>query len=112
MQPYKLHPGAVVTLYEIDFSQCLSFKPTVSSTIRCSPYRNGNSDIVRGGNSYNYIGVRPNGFRSEMNSSAPTPTLTFDRVSLYANSAYQALVNDYQNQMNSSLVLSITIQNN
>lgn len=98
MQPRKLSPGGVVTLFEIDFSKCLGFKPTGTTLIRCSSYRNGNSDIVFGGNTYSYIGVTGSGFRSELGASAPTPSLRFDKASLYSNSTYQSLTTQFRSQ--------------
>lgn len=95
VQPYKLSPGGVVTLYEIDFSKCLAFTPTGTTLLRCSPYRNGNSDIVYSSNTYEYVGVQATGFRAELNSAAPKPQLTFDKASLYGNATFQNIKNQF-----------------
>ncbi len=98
LAPYKLNPGGVVTLFEINFASCISFVPTGTTTLRISPYRNGESDIVYNTNTYSFVGAQISGLRSEINATAPKPTLTLDKASLYSNSTYQALKAQFQTQ--------------
>lgn len=87
----ELGGNSVTTLMVVDFSTSVSFKPTGTTTLRCSANRNGNADIVYDGNTYSYIGFEISGFNSEINGGAPSPVLTFDRASFVANSVYAAL---------------------
>lgn len=96
--PYKLSPGGVVTLYEIDFSKCLAFTPTGTTLLLCSPYRNGDIDITYNAVSYAFVGVQVTGFRSEINGTAPKPTMTFDKASLYKNPVYIDMKNQFRTQ--------------
>lgn len=87
----ELDGNSLTTMLVIDFSTCVGFTPTGTTTLRCSANRNGTADIVYDGNTYSYIGFEASGFRSEINGGAPTPTITFDRTSLISNSIYTAL---------------------
>jgi phage-related protein len=100
--PYKLSPGGVVTLYEIEFNRCIAFTPVGTTLLRCSPYRNGESDIVYNANQYSFVGVQVSGFRSEINGTAPKPTMTFDKASLYKNAVFIDMRNQFKTQTGQS----------
>lgn len=91
---------SIVTLMTIDFSTCIGFTPSGTTTLRCTAYRNGTSDIVYDGNTYSYIGFEAQGFRSEINGQPPAPTVVFDKNSLNGNSVYSALNDVYTTQTN------------
>ncbi len=96
--PFKLSPGKLITLWIIDYTDSLGFTPTTSPILYLSAYRNGNSNILYDGNTYNYIGIVGTGFRSEINGAAPKPVLTIDKASLYSNAQFQTLRNEYITQ--------------
>lgn len=75
----------------IDFSTCIGFKPSGTTTLYFSPNRDGNSDITFDGHTYSYVGFQAQGFRSEINGQPPNPTIVFDKASLLNNSAFVAL---------------------
>lgn len=97
----KLDGISIVTLMTIDFSTCVSFTPTGTTTFRLSANRNGTSDIVYDGNTYNYVGFEASGFRSEINGGPPSPSLVFDKASLQSLTAYNTLVDQFIVQTNS-----------
>lgn len=96
--PYKLSPGGVLTLYDIYFDSCIAFKPTGTTRMSITPYRNGEQDIIYQTIPYSFVGVQATGFRSELNATAPKPLLTFDKASLYLNTTYQALKTQFKTQ--------------
>lgn len=97
-QSKQLVVGTITTLIVVDFSTCISFTPTGTTTLRMSAQRNGTSDIVYNGNTYKYVGFEASGFRSELNGKVPSPTITFDKTSLLANTEYAALWDQYTAQ--------------
>lgn len=94
----SLNPGNLITLLEIDFSTCIDFKPTGTTYLRLCASRNGTSNIVYNGNSYDYVGFQVTGLGSELNGQPPQPLLTFDKASLNYNSTYNALFQQYVTQ--------------
>jgi phage-related protein len=96
--PYKLSPGGVLTLYDIYFDSCIAFKPTGTTRLSISPYRNGELDVIYQNIPYRFVGVQASGFRSEMNASAPKPLLVFDKASLYLNPIYIDLKSQFKAQ--------------
>ena len=97
-QAYQLSVGQLTTLIVIDFSKCIGFTPTGTTTLRMSAYRNGTSNIVYNGNTYKYVGFEANGFRSELNGQVPSPTITFDKGSLLADTDYTNLWDQFTTQ--------------
>jgi len=97
-QAHQLTVGQLTTLLVVDFSKCISFKPTGTTTIRMCAYRNGLNDVVYNGNTYKYVGFNAQGFRSELNGQVPSPTITFDKASLLADADYMALWDQYTTQ--------------
>jgi len=95
-----LDSNSVTTLLTIDFSTCVAFTPTGTTTIRLSPNRNGTSNIVYDGNTYEYVGFEAQGFRSEINGQLPAPTITFDKAGLQSNANYFAIWTQYTNANN------------
>lgn len=94
----KLTVGQLTTFIVIDFSTCIGFTPTGTTTLRLSAYRNGVNDIVYDGQTYQYVGFDAQGFRSELNGQVPTPTITFDKAGLLANTTYTTLWDQYTSQ--------------
>lgn len=90
--------NTLVTMLEIDFSTCVAFKPTGTSLIRISSNRNGVSNIVYNGNTYEYVGFDVQGFRSEINGQPPAPTITFDKASLISLASFISLWDEYTSQ--------------
>lgn len=97
-QQSQLTVNELTTLVVVDFSTCIGFTPTGTTTLRMTANRNGNSNIVYNGNTYNYVGLEAQGFRSELNGKAPTPTITFDKAGLLAYSEYTTLWDQYTAQ--------------
>lgn len=97
-QAPQLTVDTLTTLLVVDFSKCIGFTPTGTTTIRMSANRNGVANIVYDGNTYEYVGFDAQGFRSELNGKAPTPTITFDKASLLALSSYTTLWDQYTAQ--------------
>lgn len=97
-QQYKLTVDQLTTMLVIDFSKCIGFTPTGTTTLYLSAYRNGMSDIVYNSQTYAYMGFEAQGFRSELNGKVPTPSITFDKASLLANTDYMNLWDQYTAQ--------------
>ena len=87
--------NTLTTMIVIDFSTCIGFTPTGTTTLRMSANRNGTADIVYDGNTYKYVGFDVSGFRNEINGAPPKPTLIFDKGSLINNSDFTALWDQY-----------------
>jgi phage-related protein len=97
-QAANLTVGTLTTFLVIDFSKCVGFTPTGTTTIRLSAYRSGTSNITYDGHTYSYVGFDAQGFRSELNGKVPTPSITFDKNGLLANTDYMALWDQYTAQ--------------
>lgn len=93
-----LNTGTLTTMLVIDFSKCISFTPTGTTTLRLSSNRNGTSNIVYNGNTYEYVGFDATGFSSELNGKTPTPTITFDKAGLLNLSSYTTLWDQFTAQ--------------
>lgn len=94
----ELGGNSLTTMLVIDFSTCIAFKPTGTTTIRMSANRNGTANIVYDGNTYEYVGFEAQGFRSEINGAPPQPTITFDKASLLSLSSFTTLWDQYTTQ--------------
>lgn len=97
-QQYQLTVGQLTTLFVVDFSTCIGFTPTGTTTLRMSANRNGNSNIVYDGNTYTYVGLEAQGFRSELNGKVPSPTVVFDKASLLNFPDFVTLWDQYTTQ--------------
>jgi phage-related protein len=97
-QQFKLTVDQLTTLVEVDFSTCIGFTPTGTTTLRMTANRNGTSNITYNSNTYNYVGLEAQGFRSELNGKAPSPTIVFDKASLLSYADYMTLWDQYTAQ--------------
>jgi phage-related protein len=94
-QQYQLTVDQLTTLMTIDFSTCVGFTPTGTTFLRWTAYRNGSNSVFYDGNEYKYVGFEAQGFRSELNGKVPSPSITFDKASLFNRSSYMALWDQY-----------------
>jgi phage-related protein len=97
-QASKLAVGSLTTMMSIDFSRCISFTPTGTTTLNFSSNRNGGSNITYNGTTYEYVGFDTSGFSSELNGKAPAPVITFDKASLLSNTNYTTLWDQFTAQ--------------
>lgn len=98
-QSIKLTTTPLVTFYTLDFSTSVAFTPTTSPIIYLSPNRDASkNNLVKDGNTYNWVGVDVSGFRTEINGEIPAPQLTIDRASLNALTQYQTLRSQFTAQ--------------
>lgn len=90
--------GSLTTMVVIDFSKCVAFTPTGTTTLYLSSNRNGTSNIVYNSQTYEYVGFDAKGFVSEINGQAPAPVITFDKASLLNLASYVTLWDQYTAQ--------------
>lgn len=64
----------MVYLYELDFRTCLE---PIDSVLYLSPYRNGTSDLVFGGQTYTYADIRMGSMTTTAGGTLMSPTLEF-----------------------------------
>lgn len=95
-QVYNLTVQNIVTLWKIDFSECISFD--TSGILYLSAQKDGDANITYSGQSYEYVGMESGGFRSEINGQLPQPTVTIDKQALYSLSSYGAIRTAYRSQ--------------
>jgi len=82
----SLNPGNLVTLIEIDFTNCIGIDTSLTSSnklYRISSHRNGTSDIVYAGNTYSYVGFQVSSIASELGGQPPKPILTLDHAGMF-----------------------------
>ena len=88
---YNLTMQELVTLWVIDFNPVITFDPAPSGIMYITAYKDGTSNIIYDGNTYDYVGVTGSGFKSEINGTLPTPNITIDKQSLTAIPQYQTI---------------------
>ena len=94
-QVYNLTMQSLVTMYIIDFNPVITFDPLPTGIMYLSAYKNGASALSYDGNTYNFVGVKGSGFRSEINGALPEPGLVIDKNSLTGLAQYQTIKSTY-----------------
>lgn len=94
-QVYRLEMQNLITLWEIDFNPTITFDPAPTGIMYISAYRDGTSNITHLGQTYDYVGIKGSGFRSEINGTLPEPSLVIDKNSLNGIAQYQTIKSAY-----------------
>jgi len=97
-QVYNLTMQNLVTMYIIDFNPVITFDPLPTGIMYLSAYKDGSSALVYDGETYDFVGVKGSGFRSEINGALPEPQLTIDKNSLTALAQYQTIKSTYTSE--------------
>jgi len=97
-QVYNLTMQELVTMFIIDFNPVITFSPAPSGIMHLSSYKNGASALSYGGNSYDFVGIKGSGFRSEINGALPEPQLVIDKNSLTGLAQYQTIKSTYASE--------------
>lgn len=95
----SLNPEPVVILYAFNFDELANYTPGVPSTLFFTAHSlpNGN-EIVFNGNTYERIPIIMTGVSAELGGKIPEPTLRIGYPSLYNNSGFAAIFNDWRSQ--------------
>ena len=88
---------ALIVLYEIDF-RTVEGMSGYTSNMRFTSFKDGNSNVVFDGYTYEGIDVVSSGYGSNLSGQPPTPYINIGTRNLFSNSAYTGAVSHFNSQ--------------